>query len=111
MDFQKPNHPEGIRTRLGAVAWLAIIATTIGAAALVWRALARESHAEAEPVVPPNWVIGSLPFICLLLAIAVLPMLRGTQQWWHSNRNRLFTSIVFAGLTLLYYTVIRSPAH
>jgi Na+/H+ antiporter NhaD/arsenite permease-like protein len=34
------------------------------------------------------------PFVLLLLAIALLPLAAG--HWWHSNRNRLIVSLVFA---------------
>lgn len=36
-----------------------------------------------------------LPFVAMLLSIAVLPLLHSTEQWWESNRNKL---IVAAGL-------------
>jgi Na+/H+ antiporter NhaD/arsenite permease-like protein len=43
------------------------------------------------------------PFATLLLAIAVLPLLRGTQRWWHHNSNKLIVSVLLAAVTLAYY--------
>ena len=104
------NHPEGIRTRIEIVTLLAIVAACIGAAALTYRALTHAGHATQPPYVPSQWGIGLLPFIGILLAIAILPILQRTHRWWDNNRNRLVVSIVFAGLTLLYYAIARSPA-
>jgi Na+/H+ antiporter NhaD/arsenite permease-like protein len=48
------------------------------------------------------------PFVAILLAIALLPLIRGTRHWWESNRNKLLVALVLAGVTLLYYG-LRDP--
>ena len=59
--------------------------------------------------VPPLWQVGTIPFVLLLLAIAVLPLLRSTMHWWESNTNRLAVALGLAGLTIVYYGVFDSP--
>lgn len=69
-----------------------------------------EAHGDhAAHGVPPLWQLGTIPFILLLLAIAVLPLLRSTMHWWESNTNRLAVSLGLASLTLAYYAVVDSP--
>ena len=68
-------------------------------------------EAEAEDAQLPNlWQLGSIPFVLLLLSIAVLPLISSTEHWWHINRHKLFTGLVLAGLTLAYYAIFVSPA-
>jgi Na+/H+ antiporter NhaD/arsenite permease-like protein len=43
------------------------------------------------------------PFVLLLGAIAVLPLLPWTGHWWESNRNRFLVAAVLGAITLLYY--------
>ena len=59
--------------------------------------------------VPPLWQVGTIPFVLLLLAIAVLPLLRSTMHWWESNTNRLAVALGLAGLTIVYYAAFDSP--
>lgn len=50
---------------------------------------------------PPYWMI--TPFVLLLGAIAVLPLMRWSGHWWESNRNRFLVAAVLGAITLLYY--------
>ncbi|MEE2973133.1 MAG: sodium:proton antiporter [Planctomycetota bacterium] len=50
-----------------------------------------------------------MPFVLLLLAIAVLPLVGRTMHWWESNTNRLAVSLVLAFATLAYYAILDSP--
>ena len=59
--------------------------------------------------VPPLWQLGTIPFVLLLLAIAVLPLLKSTMHWWESNTHRLAVALGLAFLTLLYYAIFDSP--
>ncbi|MCG8408123.1 MAG: sodium:proton antiporter [Phycisphaerales bacterium] len=43
------------------------------------------------------------PFAVLLLCIAVLPLIKKTEHWWHQNRNKLIVAIVLGMITLAYY--------
>jgi Na+/H+ antiporter NhaD/arsenite permease-like protein len=50
---------------------------------------------------PSLWSI--IPFVGLLLSIAILPLVRATAHWWESNRNRLIVALAFGGVTMVYY--------
>jgi len=67
-----------------------------------------EAHAAAEihepGYIPPVWAV--LPFVFLLLSIAVLPLIPATAHWWHYNRNRFLVALVMAAIALLYYGLL-----
>ena len=72
-----------------------------------------DSHAAAAP---PYWTV--IPFVGLLLSIAVLPLIRKTEHWWESNLNRFKVAASLAVLTLCYYAFLHHspveahwPAH
>lgn len=48
---------------------------------------------------PPIW--SALPFVCMLLAIAVLPLTHG--RWWESNRNKALVSTVLGMPVGIYF--------
>ena len=50
---------------------------------------------------PPLWT--ALPFVTLLLCIAILPLLRATDHWWESNLNRFIVVAFLALSTIAYY--------
>ena len=63
-----------------------------------------ESHggAHSSEIIPPGvWMV--VPFCVLLGCIAVLPLMRQTEHWWESNKNRFLVSAVLGSLVLLYY--------
>jgi Na+/H+ antiporter NhaD/arsenite permease-like protein len=78
-----------------------------------------EGHgAPAEHAVGPPKLWMVIPFVLLLAAIAVLPLVRVTEHWWDSNLNRFIVAAVLGALTLLYYLVMHEepiaghwPAH
>jgi len=72
---------------------------------------AATSAAQATPVkkVPPLWWLGTIPFVLLLLAIAILPLVPATAHWWESNVHRLAVAITLAFLTLLYVLLVGGP--
>ena len=45
----------------------------------------------------PTWSVA--PFVLLVLAIAVLPMVAG--RWWERNQNRAFLVVLLAGSTAI----------
>ncbi len=49
----------------------------------------------------PYWMVG--PFVLILLAIAVLPLVPATEHWWESNLHRFYVAGGLAALTLLYF--------
>ena len=66
-------------------------------------------HDHGDHGVPHLWQVGTIPFVLLLLAIAILPLLRSTMHWWESNTNRLAVSLGLAFVTLGYYVAFDSP--
>lgn len=63
--------------------------------------LAVAEGAPAGATVPG--LLWAWPFAALLLAIAVLPLLRGTERWWHHNSSKLIVAVVLGVVTLAYY--------
>ncbi len=60
--------------------------------------------AEAPAGAPPYWSF--IPFITLLLCIAILPLIPRTEHWWHKNGNKLLVGSCLGFITLLYYFFI-----
>ncbi|MCG3129884.1 MAG: hypothetical protein FLDDKLPJ_00622 [Phycisphaerae bacterium] len=61
-----------------------------------------EAHA------PATWAV--LPFVGMLLSIALLPLIPRTHHWWEENKNKLMVALVFAGITLVYYAIADGQA-
>ncbi|MFZ0427080.1 MAG: sodium:proton antiporter [Acidobacteriota bacterium] len=103
-----------IRRASAEVSWAILIVVALYAVAVVtgWlpappqeQAATAQAASEAhEPFVPASWSV--LPFVALLLAIAVLPLIESTKHWWESNRNRFILASVLALITLSYYGLI-----
>jgi hypothetical protein len=62
---------------------------------------AASAAAHAIVQAPPLWTV--LPFVGLLLAIAVLPLIHRTEHWWESNLHRFYVAAALAAITLVYY--------
>ena len=55
---------------------------------------------ESKDAVLPNlWQLGTIPFVLMLLSIAVLPLIPATEHWWHINRHKLFIGLLLAATT------------
>lgn len=73
--------------------------------------------AHAAPLVPPPlWTV--IPFVALLLAIALFPLLPWTSHWWESNLHRFYVALALAVVTIAYYLLLHEnpveghwPAH
>lgn len=61
---------------------------------------ADEHHSE-ERVAPS--LLAILPFVVLLMCIAVLPLVPATHHWWEHNSSKLLVSLVLAAITSIYY--------
>ena len=61
-----------------------------------------EPHPNEHVVVPPP-LPSIIPFVLLLGAIAVLPLLPVTAHFWESNLHRFYLAAALAVLTLAYY--------
>ena len=96
------NRSENLTKLQVAAIVLAVIALTL----LMFESLSghRVGHGgghDTAPHGPSLWSV--LPFVGLLLSIAVLPLISKTHHWWENNRNRLAVAAVFGGITLAYY--------
>ncbi len=67
------------------------------------------AHAQhAQPVAPAYWTV--IPFLCLLGAIAIFPLMQKTEHWWEQNINRFKVAALLACFTLAYYAFLhQSP--
>lgn len=70
----------------------------------------------AASTAPPYWTV--IPFVGLLGAIALFPLLRVTEHWWEHNVNRFKVAAFLACLTMCYYGFLHQspveahwPAH
>ncbi|MSQ91203.1 MAG: sodium:proton antiporter [Phycisphaerales bacterium] len=61
--------------------------------------------------VQPYWLLGALPFVALLLCIAVLPLIPFTSHWWHHNKNKAIVAGGCGLLTLLFVYMTEGGAH
>lgn len=48
-------------------------------------------------------VASALPFVTLLMMIALMPLIPNFAYWWENNWNRLLAAGVLGGVTCLYY--------
>ncbi len=88
-----------------------VIVLALSAAALLPRsaeasAPAHAAQASAHPDADHHYMpaIGWVaPFVALLLAIALLPLIPATHHWWEHNRNKLLVAIALSIVTVAYY--------
>lgn len=59
------------------------------------------SPATAHETVPH--LLWTLPFIALLLSIAIFPLIHRLAHWWEKNTNKLLVAGVLGAVTLAYY--------
>ncbi|MAT16439.1 MAG: sodium:proton antiporter [Planctomyces sp.] len=60
-----------------------------------------ESHHDVAPA-----FYSVIPFVALLLCIALLPLFHKTEHWWEHNWNRFVVAVSLGGVTLLYYAFL-----
>jgi Na+/H+ antiporter NhaD/arsenite permease-like protein len=97
------------KSRISALGWIAML---IGAAVLgliIHFHVTHQDAGHASHEAPPLWWVGVLPFVGLLGAIAILPLLPATHHWWESNINRLGVALFCAGCTLGYHLLAVGP--
>ncbi len=100
--MSEPDHGHG--KPLTGVDRGAIVLGVIAAGLLIYNHLTAHhgaEHASADAHAPSLFAV--LPFVALLLCIAVLPLISATEHWWESNKNRLMVALTLGGVTLLYY--------
>lgn len=80
------------------------VPATVESGALV---TALPSSRGAQAYIPPLWSI--VPFVLLLLVIAIIPLIHRCQRFWERNRNKLLVALAMSVLTLLYYYFLHPP--
>ncbi len=92
--------------KLSGLQWGAIILGAIAVALLIYNSMSglggHDGGHGHGPAHGPS-VFAVFPFVCILLCIAVLPLISATEHWWESNQNRLMVSMLFGAMTLTYY--------
>ncbi len=69
---------------------------------------ATATHESAAVVAPPLWTV--VPFVLMLGAIAILPLVPAAHHWWESNQNKLMVACGLAVVALAYYAFLhKSP--
>jgi Na+/H+ antiporter NhaD/arsenite permease-like protein len=67
------------------------------------------THAEAPAVeAPPLWTV--IPFVLMLAAIAILPLVPAAHHWWESNRSKMMVAGGLALVALAYYAFLHESA-
>ena len=56
----------------------------------------------------PPPISSFLPFVLLLLAIAVFPLLPRVSHWWEHNSRKLLVSLLLAAATLAFYAFLHA---
>jgi Na+/H+ antiporter NhaD/arsenite permease-like protein len=106
MEISVPmSHTHGTGARLSRFDWAAIALAAAALAFLIVDSLRQQAgeggdHGH-EIHTPSIWSV--IPFVGVLLSIAILPLVPATSHWWESNRNRLAVALCFAAITLVYY--------
>ncbi len=62
-------------------------------------------HAE-HPALPTPAFYSVIPFVVLLLCVAILPLIHKTEEWWEHNINRFKVAATLGCVTLVYYTFV-----
>jgi Na+/H+ antiporter NhaD/arsenite permease-like protein len=72
--------------------------------AVSWLAAAPMAHAAGDhgPLDLPIWSV--VPFVALLLGIALLPLV--AEHWWHQNKNKAIVSAVVGVPVLVYLFIV-----
>src|SRR5689334_1975483 len=67
-----------------------------------------ELHEVAPTEAPHWWAV--LPFVALLAAIALLPLLQGTAHWWENNLHKSYVAANLSLVTILYLAFLHPSA-
>jgi len=105
MSHTHEDHPQ----KITPLQWFIIALGAVALAVLMYFSLTGHAHGEHggghghgdDEHLPSMWSV--IPFVGLLLSIALLPLIPATMHWWESNKNRLMVAMCFGAITLAYY--------
>lgn len=89
--------------RLQGIHWLLIAIGAVALGGLIFHDLTHGHH-DTGHAAAPHWV-SVIPFVAILLCIALLPLVPATHHWWEHNWNKLTVSMVLGTVTILYYWI------
>jgi len=96
---------------LGYCIWMAASVGLVSQAQHSVSAGHEAGHADAHlaaaadhPAPPAGYSV--IPFVVLLLCIALLPLFHFSEEWWEHNPNRLLVAVCCGGVTLIYYAFV-----
>ena len=96
---------QGTRPKTVAFCVIALLGLAGILAASMLGHTADDHGAHASEHAPTLWLLGTLPFLAVLGAIAVFPLIPALAGWWHSNLSRLLVSVLASLATLAYLWV------
>ena len=97
MNHNQQHRPSNLTRTITVVVSIGI-AVWLG----IWLTGHHDSYGAHETQMPHYWYIGILPFLAILGAIALLPLLKRTRHWWESNMNRFFVAMLCSAGTIVY---------
>ena len=104
LTHDQPHGPSG--PRIWTIA-ICVGGSLLMALALGWGLVAGHHSLHDHADAPTGWLLGILPFVVILGAIALLPLIPKTAGWWHSNLSRFLISVVCGLTTLLYVWIVQ----
>ena len=66
--------------------------------------------AATDTALPQPGMLWCLPFACMLMAIALFPLIPRLSHWWEHNRSKLAVSLVLGMIVCGYYAFGRSAS-
>ncbi len=83
------------------------ITVLVCAAALLspWAAGSAVGATEVSAAAATPGLLWVLPFVGILLTIALFPLIPQLSEWWEHNRNKLIVSVVLSGAVCGYYAL------
>ena len=96
------NHAQKPSTSKSLAALCGVAAIGIAVWLGIWLTGHHDTHGTHEAQMPEFWYIGILPFVAILGAIALLPLLKATHHWWENNLNRFFVAMLCSVATIGY---------
>ena len=66
---------------------------------------ADHGHGHGHDDHPLPSMASTVPFVTILLCIALLPLIPQTEHWWHKNQNKLLVSTILAAISIGYYAI------
>ena len=91
--------------------WRVIVSLLFGLGASPSRAASPAAPVSEVASGIGSLVLWSLPFMVILLCIALLPLIHATAHWWEQNRSKLIISASLSLLVCAYYALRSNGFH